>query len=380
MRMMVPTQWEPLLESSLFSEEARQSYLHEPERAQELRSAAVGRGDESVAAFVRRHFGEEVTRTIAGPLLAGVFGGDIESLSVRAVMPTFVAMEAEHGSLITALEQRVKGPKFPNQSIFSSLSSGLGTLIERLASRLPKASVELQQPVSSLSRAGEDWRLITPAGQENFHSVVLATPAHITRSLLAAIGGSGPRMAELLPERASSAVVVALAFDAPQAARIDIPRGFGFLVPPVAASSDDQTELHGLLACTFVDQKFTHRAPDGAVLLRAFFGGSGADALSNGSDESLIQLAREQLARVLAPQETALPEPAYALVRRWPLSLPQYAVGHLDRITELDALANSWTGLHLVGNAYHGVGLPDLIRDGRSTARNLLKQAGRKTS
>jgi protoporphyrinogen/coproporphyrinogen III oxidase len=378
MRMMVPTQWEPILESPLFSEEARQSYLREPARADELRAAAVG-CDESVAEFVRRHFGEEVTRTIAGPLLAGVFGGDVETLSVRAAMPAFVAMEAEHGSLITALEKRIKRSTSSPQPIFSSLSSGLGTLIDHLVARLPEASVQLQRPVTSLDRDGDDWRILTsagaPAARENFHSVILATPAHITRKFLAELGASGPRMAELLPARASSAVVVALAFDAPQAARINIPRGFGFLVPPAAPSENDHTELHGLLACTFVDQKFAHRVPEGAVLLRAFFGGNAAETLSNQSDESLIQLAREQLARVLTPQENALPVPAHALVRRWPLSLPQYAVGHLERMAELETLASSWTGLHLAGNAYHGVGLPDLIRDGRTTARNLLKQA-----
>lgn len=380
MRMMVPTQWQPILESALFSEEARQSYLREPERAQELRAAAVGRADESVAEFVRRHFGDEVTRTIAGPLLAGVFGGDIETLSVRAVMPAFVAMEAEHGSLITAFERRAKRPTSPPQPIFSSLSDGLGTLVDRLATRLPKASVRLRQPVSSLSRDGEHWRLTSPVGEESFRSVVLATPAHVTRGLFAHLGESGSRMAELLPQQASSAIVVALAFNAPQTTGIKVPRGFGFLVPLAAGNAGEPSGLEGLLACTFVDQKFTHRAPDGALLLRAFFGGSAAEELSSDSDDSLIQLAREQLGRVLAPQENALPEPAYTLVRRWPLSLPQYAVGHLERIAELESLAGSWPGLHLVGNAYHGVGVPDLIRDGRSTARRLLEQTAPKAS
>jgi oxygen-dependent protoporphyrinogen oxidase len=380
MRMMVPTQWQPVLESALFSEGARQSYLREPGRAHELRAGAVGRADESVAEFVRRHFGDEVTRTIAGPLLAGVFGGDVENLSVRAVMPAFVAMEAEHGSLITALEQRARRPTSPPQSIFSSLSRGLGTLVDRLAARLPKASVRLRQPVNSVSRDGDHWRVTSPAGEQSFGSVVLATPAHVTRGLLASLGESGSRMAELLPRQASSAIVVALAFNASQTARINVPRGFGFLVPPAAGDAGAPAELHGLLACTFVNQKFTHRAPDGALLLRAFFGGRAADKLSSASDDSLIRLAREQLARVLAPQENALPEPAYALVRRWPLSLPQYAVGHLERIAELETMAGHWTGLRLVGNAYHGVGLPDLIRDGRSTARRLLEQADRKAS
>jgi protoporphyrinogen/coproporphyrinogen III oxidase len=375
MRLMVPTRWEPILESPLFSEEARRAYLREPARAHELKAASVNRGDESVAEFVRRHFGDEVTRTIAAPLLAGVFGGDVESLSVRAVMPTFVAMEAEHGSLITALEQRAAKAKVP-QPIFSSLATGLGTFIDRLAGRLPEGSVRLHQAVNSVDWDGEFWRVNTAEGKQAFHSVVLATPAHVTARLLAPLGGSGPRMASLLPQEASSAIVVALAFDPTRAAQMRIPRGFGFLVPPTGAGADGPMGFHGLLACTFVDQKFANRAPSGAVLLRAFFGGSAADALSRESDETLTQLARRQLARILSPQsEEAFPEPVYALVRRWPLSLPQYAVGHLERLAELETLCKSWRGLYLAGNAYHGVGLPDLIRDGRRTARVLLETA-----
>ena len=107
MRMMVPARWGPLLESPLFSWQARLAYLREPKRAAELKASAPAQ-DESVADFVRRHFGEEVTGTIAGPLLAAVFGGDIAQLSVRAVMPAFVRMEAEEGSLIQAVQRRAQ--------------------------------------------------------------------------------------------------------------------------------------------------------------------------------------------------------------------------------------------------------------------------------
>ena len=131
MRMMVPVKWAPMLESPLFSWQARLAYLREPRRAAELKASAMQRQDESVAEFVRRHFGEEVTNTIAGPLLAGVFGGDVETLSARAVMPAFVKMEAEHGSLITAMQQSGQESKRP-QAIFSTLASGLGTLVDRI--------------------------------------------------------------------------------------------------------------------------------------------------------------------------------------------------------------------------------------------------------
>ena len=357
MRMMVPTKWEPLLDSPLFSEQARQAYLREPERAEELKQSAPAQ-DESVAEFVRRHFGEEVAGTIAGPLLAAVFGGDIAQLSVRAVMPAFVRMEAEEGSLITALQHRAPQS---TQSLFTTLSNGLGTLIDRIVERLPAASLRLSEAVLRVDPENSGWQLTTASGPTRFDAVVLATPPDVTRELLK---DQHAPMADLLPQQASSAIVVALAFTAEQANRLRIPRGFGFIVPPMPS---DELEL---LACTFVDQKFHGRVPPGAVLLRAFFGGHSGDALLGESDDQIISRARLQLARVLGP----LPQAAETVVRRWPQSLPQYAVGHLERMAELESLLRATPGLSLVGCAYYGVGLPDLIRHGRATARLLAGQ------
>jgi oxygen-dependent protoporphyrinogen oxidase len=358
MRMMVPSRWEPLLESPLFSEQARQAYLREPERAEELKQSAPAQ-DESVAEFVSRHFGEEVTSTIAGPLLAAVFGGDIAELSVRAVMPAFVRMEAEDGSLIRALQHRAPQA---SQPIFTTLSSGLETLIDRIVERLPAASLRLSQPVLRIQPESRGWQLTTASGSSHFEAVVLATPPHVTRALLK---DQHARFADLLPKQASSAIVVALAFTAEQASRLRIPRGFGFVVPPT--QPDASSPEPELLACTFVDQKFHSRVPPGAVLLRAFFGGHSGGALLGESDDRIVARARVQLARVLG----SLPEAAETVVRRWPQSLPQYTVGHLERMAELESLLRGLPGLSLVGCAYYGVGLPDLIRQGRGTARSL---------
>jgi oxygen-dependent protoporphyrinogen oxidase len=363
MRMMIPAKWDPLLESPLFSQQARLAYLQEPTRAAELKASAPDH-DESVADFVRRHFGEEVARTIAGPLLAAVFGGDIAQLSVRAVMPAFVRMEAEEGSLIQAVQQRARQSP---EAIFTTLASGLETLIERMVSKLPSASLRLRTPVLRIEADRGRWQLVTAGGEDRFDAVVLATPLHVTQALLRPLG-DGARMAGLLPQQASSAIVVALAFAPAQAALMRIPPGFGFVVPQ--AFGDESGPSHQLLACTFVHQKFPGRALEGAALLRAFFGGESGEALLGEADDSLVERARLQLSRVLGP----LPEASETVVRRWPQSLPQYAVGHLERMAELESLLGTMPGLHLVGSAYHGVGLPDLIRQGRATARLLAGQ------
>ena len=354
MRMMVPAKWGPLLESPLFSWQARLAYLREPKRAEELKALAPNH-DESVADFVCRHFGDEVTRTIAGPLLAAVFGGDIAQLSVRAVMPMFVRMEAEQGSLVQAVQRRAQLASPP---IFTSLRDGLATLVEAMVKKIKPTSLRLQQPVLRIEPDGDGWRITTPSGEDHFDAVVVATPPHVTRQLLPT------PMAGLLPSAATSAIVVALAFAPAEAKRMRIPRGFGFVVPPASGS-----EPHPLLACTFVDQKFPGRVPEGAILLRAFFGGSTGDALLSESDDALIAGARTQLSRVLGP----LPETVDTVVRRWPQSLPQYTVGHLERMAELDAQARTRPNFHLVGSAYYGVGLPDLVREGRATARLLTR-------
>jgi oxygen-dependent protoporphyrinogen oxidase len=349
MRMMVPTDLSALDASPLFSAEAKAAYAAEPARAEELLRTAP-QDDESISQFVLRHFGPEVLTRIAAPLLSGVFGGDVSRLSVRAVMPAFVQMERTHGSLILALQAaRPRDLNAEPTTIFTSLSGGTGLLIDRLKSELPPHWLRLETPVTSLVRNASEWLVNT----EPFDDVILALPAHVTRALLAPLS---PRIAELLTLEASSAVIVALAFDR----SFPLPRGFGFLVPAA--------EQNQLLAATFTDQKYADRVPPGCRLLRAFFGGSQADALASEPNDRITALALSELEKILGP----LPALAFSIVRHWPHSLPQYEVGHVDRIAELERLTAQLPHLHLIGNAYHGVGLPDLIREARHTARLLI--------
>jgi len=366
MRMMVPEDLGALEGSPLFSDSAREAYAAELGRAGELRASAPGE-DESVAAFVRRHFGEEVLAKIAAPLLSGVFGGDVAKLSVRAVMPAFVAMEREHGSLIAALQAKAK--RSSPQPIFTSLRNGMGSLIEALVLRLPAERLHLNRSALSIKREGKLWclRASTPAekgrtgkSKRHFNHILLATPGDVTRGLLASLDAAA---AALIPTDASSAVLAAFAFPD---ATFALPQGFGFLVPATQNSGAETS----LLAATFVTQKFPDRAPKGAQVLRAFFGGSSAEALADAGDEAVSQVALAQLQEILGP----LPAPTLTTVRRWPRSLPQYEVGHLERIAELDQRIATLGGLTLLGNAYRGVGLPDLIRDSRAAAKSLASK------
>jgi oxygen-dependent protoporphyrinogen oxidase len=367
MRMMVPEDLGALEGSSLFSDEARAAYAREFASAEALKASAPGK-DESVASFVERHFGREVLEKIGAPLLGGVFGGDAYKLSVRAVMPQFVKMEQEYGSLILALQARAKerGERKP-QPAFHSLKDGMGSLAEALVVRLPMERVRLRRRAYSLKREGKLWCLRTAAAdstaksKRHFQHVMLAAPVDAARALLLPLEAHA---AALIPSDASSAVLVAMGWESEASNSIHVPEGFGFLVP------EGSTETT-LLAATFVDQKYSHRAPQGGRILRAFFGGRNAEAMLNAPDEAVIAAAHAQLSRILGP----LPAPVAALttVRRWPRSLPQYEVGHMERMAELDELVVRLGGLTLLGNGYRGVGVPDLIRDARAAARNIAE-------
>lgn len=372
MRMMVPEDLSTLEGSPLFTAEARAAYAAELTRAADLKASAPT-ADESVATFVRRHFGDEVLAKIGAPLLSGVFGGDVHLLSVNSVMPAFVAMEREHGSLIAALQAKSKTRKGkPLQPIFTTLRNGLGSLIDALVAKLPPERIHLNHPALSIKREGNTWclRTSTPSTKGNsgkskrhFHHIFLATPIDTTRALLAPRDAAA---AALIPHSASSAVLAALCWSADAAANFTVPSGFGFLVPQ---ASNPGTH-HQLLAATFVDQKFPHRVPPGARTIRVFFGGPSADALAPQTDAAIAAAAFAQLDKILGP----LPQPDAALttVRRWPRSLPQYEVGHAERIAQLDLHIAALGGLTLLGNGYRGVGLPDLIRDARAAVRASL--------
>ncbi len=368
MRMMVPSNLAALDGCTLFSNAARQAYAAEPRRDDELKRRSPSQ-DESVATFVTRHFGEEVLRVVGAPLLNGVFGGDVRKLSVQAVMHAFVKMEREHGSLIAAVRARdaERGDK-PRPATFTSLRNGMGTLTEMLTRALPPDAVLLNRTAFDLRRTSAGWSLRTVATpelagnprpgrgaqQHVFDAVLLAAPVAATARLLHPVSR---RAAQLVDLPASSAVTVAFAF-APGSG-IAWPHGFGFLAPPGEGSR--------LLAATFADQKFPDRVPTGGRLVRAYFGGPTADKLAPQTDEAIATLAFAELRKVLGP----LPAATVTVVRRWPRALPQYEVGHLTRMAELDARMQTLGNLRLLGNGYRGVGVPDLIRDARTAAREL---------
>lgn len=350
MSMMVPGNWMSALRSPLFSARTKVGFAGEL-----LKKPRERTEDLSVAEFVRDHFGSEALRYVADPLLAGVYGGQTEKLSARSVLPRFLEYEEKYGSLIRAV-RRGGGQSTHKGSLFLSFAGGMQTLVDAVANKLGPFTRVITGEVSSVQRSGNTWRV--RLGHEYIEAphVVLACPAHTAAEL---VHRSAPNLAsDLSAIPYSSAILVTLVYER---ASLDHPLdGFGFLVP--------QSERRSIAATTWVSTKFPSRTPPRLAAIRAFIVDPESTALMKATNPELIDLVGEELRRwmgITAPHRT------YTLYR-WPLSMPQYIVGHQEHQTRIGESLCEYPGLLLAGNAYEGVGIPDCIRRAKAVADGIF--------
>lgn len=347
LEFMVPTRIWPMATTPLFSFSTKLRMA-----AELFSSARKDAGDESVGDFVRRHFGQEMVDRVAEPLLAGVYGGNAERLSIRAVLPRFAEMERQHGSLVRATlkakaQAKSKAPASAKpQPLFTSLKNGMQQMVEALTAALPQASIRMRQQNLSLRPVNEDWQIESGSISEKFQEVVLALPAPAAAGLLRQFH---PALIEGLGRiEYTSTAAVALAYD-----QAELPEGHGFLVP--------RSEGRKMMACTFVHKKFPYRAPGDMKLLRCFFSSSRMPDLLTHSDEALQQFARQELKEILGLAAA----PKFVRTFRWDRAMAQYETGHLDRVAEMEKIISAMPGFHIVGNSFHGIGVPDCIKSAR---------------
>lgn len=343
--MIVPSKIMPMVKSPLLSWATKIRMGFELLR----RPPAAPAPDRSVADFVVDHFGRETLDYLAEPLLSGVYGGDPAELSVASVLPRFVDMETKHGSLGRAVMTAKRPPG--GGSLFRSLKPGLGVLIDKLAGGLRI----VHQRVERIEKNG-GFRVCAGGDWIDADDVILACPSWSAAGLL---GNLDPILTQRLNEIPySSSLTVSFIYDA---AKFDGRRaGFGFLVP--------KRERKRVAAATFVGTKFPFRAPENRIILRVFMGGTSDEAILSESDENVIAIAREELRSILKLTTAPLTQ----FISRWPRSMAQYTVGHSKRIAEIKTRTAAIPGLHLAGNGYDGIGLPDCIRTGRAAAKKIV--------
>jgi protoporphyrinogen/coproporphyrinogen III oxidase len=351
---MVPTKILPTGFSPLFSLKTKlrmMQELYHPPRSVDH--------DESVAAFVERHYGAEMVDRLADPLLSGVYGGEAANLSVRAVLPRFAEMERTHGSLgraMLAARKKIKSASKPAPPLFTSLTNGMQSLTETAVAQLTPAFLQTNAPAQAIQAQAGGWTVSAGMKSDHFDRVIVALPARAAAEILQ---NTSPGLAsELAAIQYSSSITVGLGYD--REVRESLPAGFGFLVP--------RSEGMRLLAATFVHNKFPHRAPEDRALLRCFFAGSNAENVWSLPDDQIIGIVRQELRQILGLRA----EPLFARVYKWKSAMAQYGVGHLERLERIERLRQQLPGLALAGNGYRGIGVPDCVRSGREAAKQLL--------
>jgi oxygen-dependent protoporphyrinogen oxidase len=314
-----------------------------------------GLTDESLSSFVRRRLGREALERMAQPMVGGIYTADPETLSLRATLPRFLDMERDHRSLILALLRKGrsgKGTSGARYSLFLSFDRGMEVLVRALG----KCETRLNTRVVAIER--EPGFKIKTDKEEPIYAdaIVLAVPAYIAASLLADLN---PALAAQLNRiKYASTATINLAYRR-EAVRHPLD-GFGFVVPYI--------EKKSLIACTFSNVKFPGRAPDGHVLLRAFVGGALQPDMFALEESEMLRRVKQDLRGLLG----ITAEPLFAKVSQWEKSMPQYEVGHLDRIAAIESELAGLPNLQLAGNAYRGAGIPDCIRSGETAAEKLI--------
>ncbi|MBI5516868.1 MAG: protoporphyrinogen oxidase [Deltaproteobacteria bacterium] len=315
--------------------------------------------DESLGALVARRLGREAAEALAEPILAGVYAGDAWALSSRATFPQLVAMEdADRSLILSALRQRRRAPKRATPpSIFTSLEGGVGTLVEALLRALPEGTVRTGLRVSGVARLSDEdprgrWAVEVDGNPTFFADhVALAAPMHRAARVLKGMSALSEALGKV---PFGSAATVFFALD-----RRQVPHpldGTGFLIP--------RREGLGLLASTWASSKWPGRAPPGKVLLRGFLGGAGRAEVVEQSDEALTTAARRELWRLLQIRG----EPELTRVFRFRQATAQPLPGHREQVKAIHDAAADAEGLHLLGAAYDGVGIPDVVRLALKTA------------
>jgi oxygen-dependent protoporphyrinogen oxidase len=310
-----------------------------------------GRGDESIASFLRRRFGPEAVERLGEPLLAGIHSGDPERLSILATFPGLREIEERHGSLVRGMWARrpKTAPGTKPAAAFYSLRGGLREMVDALVVRLERERVWTKAAVYGLARADGGFSLAVQGGETvSAEQMVVAAPAPKIAPALEGLAPGVARSLAAVPFASSATVFLGYR-------RADVVHpldGYGLVVP--------RTEGLRTTAVTFVSTKYPFRAPEGHVLLRGTLGGVRDEGAMSLSDEAMVDTVKREMGGVLGLRG----RPVVSRVLRWPGGLPQLEVGHLERMAAVEREVAAVSGLYLTGGGIRTTGIPDAVADG----------------
>jgi oxygen-dependent protoporphyrinogen oxidase len=315
--------------------------------------------DPSIADLVTPRLGSQVFDRLVEPLLGGVHAGRAAELSAHSTVPDIERLASNNRSLYLGLRKmRRHAPPATGAPVLVTLTGGLGRLVEALVARLAGDELRLDSPALSIARVGNGYRVDLVEGQSIAADVVvLATPAFVTAGLLA----------DLVPDAASVLAeipyvdVATIWLSYPRSAMGRPLDGTGFLVPP------EEGKL--MVGCTWSSAKWPHLADDNLVLIRCMVGRRGDRRWLDMDDETLVARVHDELVEAMGL--SAAPE--HQSIQRWPQAMPQYLVGHQDRLDALNAAIHHLPGLHLTGAAFRGVGLASCVADAKRTAQDVAQ-------
>jgi oxygen-dependent protoporphyrinogen oxidase len=329
-------------------------------------------GDQSLGFFLERRLGTEVVDYLAEPLLAGIYAGDLRKLSLRATFPQFEQLEQQYGSLVrgmlaqarqakakpaTQTKPELGQPAVPN-TVFVTFPTGLERLVRAIAEALTMTDVRLSTPVERIEkRVGGGYTVHLPDAETlEADAIVMTAPTFDAAKILPAEFVTGSHLTQVPYVSVATCV---LTFDKGQ---IDYPLdGTGFVIP--------HKEGRTITACTWTSSKWTHTAKNGKVLMRCYVGRDGEEAIVERSDEEIVAKVRADVADIMGIKA----EPMFTRVARWRKSMPQYTVGHLDRVRAfVEKARRDLPGIFFAGAGYTGLGIPDCIGQGKTIAEETL--------
>ncbi|MGN1401442.1 MAG: protoporphyrinogen oxidase [Bacillus sp. (in: firmicutes)] len=356
--MGIPTQIKPFVTTGLFSAVGKARAA-----ADFVLPKSKGTGDQSLGQFFRRRLGDEVVENLIEPLLSGIYAGDIDQMSLMSTFPQFHQVEQHHRSLILGMKKTTPQKKGPSsKGAFQTVRTGLQSLVEEIEKQLQDVTVMKSAKVSKVSKQENGYRITLSDATCLDADVIIAAVPHLAAYQMFSDYGF---MEAFRDVPSTSVATVAMALDA-DAVEGDLD-GTGFVI----SRNSDYT----ITACTWTHRKWPHTVPDGKVLLRCYVGRAGDEAVVDLSDDEIKSIVLEDLNKTMTIKKA----PNFTVVSRWKQAMPQYTVGHKQRIEKIKAeMATQLPGVWLSGASYEGLGLPDCIDQGEAAVENALTFLGQK--